>query len=391
MAAIAAARTARSLGAALDVVVHEAGERVGRKILVSGNGRCNLSNTGVAPGDYNDPAFVAPTLDAYGYAEIVEFFAGIGLTTYVDDEGRTYPSSNTASAVLNVLRLEIDHLGVDVRTGSAVESVASLRTDDPAPAVVVATGGGTTLLAGCGHTTSDFTPVVGPIRTDTEPIRGLSGVRVRCGARVFAPGASEPGDSEVGELLFRDYGVSGVMVFDLSRYIVRGSTLEIDFVPDQDEPALESALAARAASLSWRSAEGFFEGMLHPRVAGAVLRAANISAACPVPEMPVGALARALKHFTLSVLGPGDPAQAQVTRGGVRTSEIDPVTLESRVTPGVFVAGEVLDIDGRCGGYNLHWAWASGLVAGERAARWALEHSTPASAVPAAPAAQTAG
>lgn len=377
VAAISAARTARALGAVLEVVIAEAGDRVGRKILASGNGRCNLSNAGVSPTDYNDSAFVAPTIERYGYAPVAEFFAGLGLTTYADDQGRVYPTSNTASSVLNVLRLECQHLGVREECGTRVEGLT------PSPggsALVVATGGGSTLLVGRGHTLAPFTPVVGPIRTETDPIRGLSGIRVQCAASVYgpkaasacAPGAAQPDDTEVGELLFREYGVSGVMVFDLSRFIEHGSTLSIDFVPGSTEPELEALLASRAATLDWRDADTFFEGMLHPRVAAAVLRAAGIDAHAPASNLPVGALVRSLKHFELTVLGSGDAKQAQVTRGGVTLGEVDPSTLESRLAPNVFIAGEVLDVDGRCGGYNLHWAWASGMVAGEQAARRAL-------------------
>ncbi len=134
-------------------------------------------------------------------------------------------------------------------------------------------------------------------------------------------------------------------------------------------------MAQRCADLSWRTAETYFAGMLHDRVARAVLRAAGVGLDTPAEELPVGPLATLLKDFRLKVLGMGDPAQAQVTRGGASVAEFDPETMESRHVDGLFAAGEVLDVDGRSGGFNLHWAWASGIVAGEAAARVAMSRA----------------
>jgi predicted Rossmann fold flavoprotein len=237
-------------------------------------------------------------------------------------------------------------------------------------AVVVATGVGP-FLADTGHAWVESAPVLGPLRTETEPIRGLSGVRVRCAATLYGDGDAEhtePIATERGELLFRDYGVSGIMVFDLSRYRENACSLSIDFAPDATPQELEAMLTERCSSLSWRSAETFFTGMLHDRVGRAVLRAAGVTSDAPVASLPVAKLACQLKEFRLGVLGMGDEKQAQVTRGGASVAEFDPETMGSRLVDGLFAAGEVLDVDGRSGGYNLHWAWASGIVAGEAAA-----------------------
>lgn len=385
-AAIAAAR----LG--VDVTVLEAGSRVGRKILASGNGRCNLTNLAVSPTAFNRPEFVEPVLDKYGYDETISFFCQMGLLTRADDEGRVYPVTNAAGSVLDVLRLECERLGVEVRcdfeadrivepsgsTGFVVSSHAGETVCGDT--VVVTTGGGGSLLAGVGHELVDNVAVLGPIRTDTEPIRGLSGVRVRCAATLLAGAAGAAGGSAVGEpvatergeLLFRDYGVSGIMVFDLSRYLEEGCAISIDFFPDLAAAELEAMLSRRCHSLSWRTSETFFAGMLHDRVASAVLRAVHVSRNTPAANLPHARLAARLKDFRLNVLGMGDASQAQVTRGGASVSEFDPNTLESRRVDGLFAAGEVLDVDGRSGGFNLHWAWASGIVAGESGARSAL-------------------
>jgi predicted Rossmann fold flavoprotein len=360
------------------VTVLEAGPRVGRKILASGNGRCNLSNTHVAPDAYNQPEFVEPVLAAFGCERVRELLGEIGLATYADDEGRVYPVSNVANSVLDVLRLECAHLGVEERTGFevarveragegfAVFSAGGERLE--ADAVVVATGGGSALLGELGHGSVPAVPVLGPIHTDTRLVRRLSGIRVRCAATLL-DSAGEPVATERGELLFRDYGVSGVMVFDLSRFLDLGRLLSIDVFPDSTRGELEALLSARAQTLGWRTAETFFDGLLHHRVGQVVLVAAGIEPGASASELPVARLAELLKDFRLDVVGGPEAKAAQVTRGGVPVGEVDPVTLESRLVPGLFVAGEVFDVDGRCGGFNLHWAWASGLVAGQGAAR----------------------
>lgn len=378
-AAVAAAR----LGAAVTIL--EAGPRVGRKVLASGNGRCNLTNVAVAPDAYNHPEFVRPVLAAHCAEEVREFFEGMGLLSYADDEGRIYPTTNTASSVLDVLRLECEHLGVEERCGFEVASVSGMHSSAAPPgfealsrdgervsahAVVVTTGGGDALLADLGHAQVACVPALVPLTTDTEPIRGLSGVRVRCAASLLAEGGA-PLATECGELLFREYGVSGIMIFDLSRALEPGSVLSIDYFPDIEASEFRAMLTDRCATLSWRTAEAFFDGVLQSRVATAVLRAAGVDPATPTSELPCDRLAALLKDFRLRITGRGDARQAQVTRGGASVGEFDPLTLESHRTPGLFAAGEVLDIDGRCGGFNLHWAWASGIVAGQSAARFA--------------------
>lgn len=374
-AAIAAAR----LGVAVTLL--EGSARVGTKILATGNGRCNLTNESAAPGAYNQPDFVGPVLGRHPCDSVVSFFRGLGLLTIVDDDGRLYPATNTATSVLDVLRLECAHLGVEERCGFEATRVSGgdagfevgSRGGDIVcgDAAIIATGGGSSLLAGLGHETVPCLPVLVPIKTDSEPIRGLSGVRVRCAATLLDD-AGEPVDTERGELLFRDYGLSGIMIFDLSRFVERGRLISIDLFPDISGDRLEIMLSDRCATLSWRTAETFFEGMLHDRVALAIRRAAGIASSTPVSELPAARLAGLLKDFRLKVIGRGDAKQAQVTRGGASVADFDPKTMGSRLLEGLFAAGEVLDIDGRSGGFNLHWAWASGIVAGEGAARIAL-------------------
>jgi hypothetical protein len=369
---------------------------VGRKILASGNGRCNLTNVSASPSAYNHPDFVEPVLRAYPCDAVRSFFGEMGLLTCPDDEGRVYPVTNVAGSVLDVLRLECAHLGVEVRCDFEVGRVSEVpgssgfqvtSTDGETvrgEAVVVATAGGS-LLGDLGHEMVESIPVLGPIGTELEPIRGLSGVRVRCAATILVAVHDDGtgGDAvatERGELLFRDYGVSGIMIFDLSRYLEKGSVISIDLFPDIPAGELETMISQRSAALPWRTAETFFTGMLHDRVARAVLRTAGIGLGTPVDDLAPARLAALLKDFRLKALGMGDAKQAQVMRGGASVAQFDPETMASRRVEGLFAAGEVLDIDGRSGGHNLHWAWASGIVAGEAAARRALARSAEADA-----------
>lgn len=366
-AAIAAARNGS------EVTILESSEAIGKKLLQTGNGRCNFSNNHVLPKDYNDAIFVQPTLEAYDSLRVRRFFEGLGLMYTADSEGRLYPYSNSASSVLDVMRLEIAHLGIKVQCNFQVVDirprinptdsqppftlVAQSGTWVNADSVILATGGNFSLIPLAGHTKRKAQPVLCPLKTSIDRIRGYNGIRVGCEATLFDGGRRVA--RERGELLFREYGVSGIMVFDLSRYACPGQTLTIDLFPDLTDDELGERLTARASQFSWRDRDHLLDGVLHPRIAQTILRSTGPSIDLMVP---------ALKSIRLEVIGPGDPRQAQVTRGGVTLGEVDNRTLASRRVPGLFLAGEVLDVDGRCGGFNLHWAWASGLMAGKNAA-----------------------
>ncbi len=359
-AAVAAAREGAQ------VTILEMANRVGKKLLRTGNGRCNLTNRRVGPEGYNRPGFTAPVLAETDCAGLLAFFSSLGLWTTADGEGRVYPRSDTAASVLDVLRLACAQLGVQEVCSSEVAAIEPeaggysvlLRSGVryPAHRVIVATGGGTSLLRPLGYPYIPFSPVLCPLQTDTGPIRGLTGLRVRCRARLYD--GRRPAAEGSGEILFRDFGVSGILALDLSRHVQRGMTLSLDLMPETGLRALEARLEAQ--SRLGRAPEELLTGIFHRRVGEALFRAAGSTAPSPV--------ARAIKDFRLTVFGPGDTGNAQVTRGGADPSYFDPATLESRRHPGLYAVGEALDVDGRCGGFNLHWAFASGLAAGRSAA-----------------------
>ena len=361
-AGLAAAVTAARLGA--QVTVLERADRVGRKILQTGNGRCNLSNTAVSPAAYNAPDFVAPVISKIGCDKLRSFFAGLGLFSYADEQGRVYPVSDAASSVLDILRVSCDEHSVQTLCGfeatrilpDGVICAADGRTV-LGDAVMIATGGGTTLLKSAGHRIVPFSPVLCPLKTDTAPIRGLSGLRAKCAVTLLR--GEKTLHSLHGELLFRDYGVSGIVIFDLSRYAEPGDVLSVDLLPDFTYAELCKLFTDRAAMHPLRRGETFLTGIFHSRIAAALLRAAG-------GTNPIK-LAQTVKKFRLTVRGCGDQKQSQVTRGGAALTEFDSGTLRSLFSPRLYAAGEALDIDGACGGYNLHWAFASGILAAHSA------------------------
>lgn len=426
-AAIAAARELRgdgtasgdagtrdAVGGVSDVVVYEADDRVGRSILATGNGRCNFSNAHIDAGVYRNAAFVGEALGALAaewdvcrsadrkfgsIGEIGEsggdtidaldpahaFFADLGLVWREEGEGRLYPLANKATSVLDVLRTAAADFGVtEACERRAVRLDVPERPDERfhirfadgtvehADAVVLATGGRTAReLLPESIAVSATRPVLGPLRTATDVVKYLNNIRVRGAVSLAGPDGRVKA-REAGEVLFRDYGVSGIAVFNLSRFAEAGDRLLIDLLPQVHEDGCAGFLHARrkrfAADSRPFSREAFLRGMLLPAVARAVLREAGLAPEAPLAKRDVPILAAALKAFPLEVRDIGDERQCQVRRGGADVAAFDPHTLEARTVPGLHVVGEALDVDAPCGGYNLHWAWASGILAGRHAA-----------------------
>ena len=379
---LAAAISAARAGAR--VAVFERGGEVGKPVLKTGNGRCNLTNTRMDPSCFNDPAFVSGILSQYGTARVRSWFEDMGLLTREEREGRVYPLSNMAATVVDVLRLECRRAGVllcpnmdasqILLSGNSPSVLLSDNTVQACDAVVAATGGGSCLLASCGHSIVALRPVLCSLACGTRAIEGLANLRARCEVKAFHPGQPAPFASLRGEVLFRDYGLSGIVIFDMSRLVIAGDEISLDFLPGVSFAVLEASLARRAARAQAGDSLGdVLCGMLPSKLGAAVLRMAGYApdillGACGVQPAPWHAIACAIKDFRMEVDGVGDAEHAQVTRGGACTDEFDPLTMASRICPGIFACGETLDVDGACGGYNLHWAWASGIAAGTSAA-----------------------
>ncbi len=372
------------------VILLERQQRAGRKLLATGNGRCNLTNTGAAIGNYHGESrdFAAPALEAFPPRAVLDFFHSLGLVTVEEYGGRVYPLSDSANSVLEVLRFHLEARDVELRGAEPVREVKrekqgfTVVTDLErlhADKLIIACGGaagarlggvsdGYELLKMLGHKRTALYPSLVQLVTAPEYPRALKGVRADCALRLYA-GENVLAES-AGEIQFIETGVSGPAVFDLSRAAAtggKGLTLSADFLRDYGEDALLDLLKQRRQTLPALPAGDMLSGIVHNRLGKMLVKYAGLNANTPLRELDgraFGTLVKACKDFRLPVQGSEGFDKAQVTAGGVKTSGFNPETLESWFVPGLFACGEVLDIDGDCGGYNLQWAWASGRLAG---------------------------
>ena len=371
------------------VTVLERMERVGKKILATGNGRCNLMNTG----EWRFPggsALACAVLDRCGVVEQTRFWEHIGLRMRQEDSGRVYPVSGMASTVLDALRFSAEALGVEILTGVHVSGVFKARHgwtvmagEDKwkADRVIVAGGGcaqpklgsdgsAWSLLMTLGHEMVEARPALTQIVTDTVPIKGLSGVRVR--TRVTITNENTEKYAESGELLFADYGVTGVCVMQCARYAAPGDTLHINLnramgIDSADE--MRKELQRRCSAWGKRPQSDLLTGLCVPKLAQAIFQAAGLqfSQRYTCEELSSAVIDRMVvtaEDFKLTIRGVKGFDSAQVTAGGIATGSFNPETMESLLAPGVHAAGEVLDVDGDCGGFNLMFAFGSGILAG---------------------------
>lgn len=385
MAALTAAETPEN-----KILLFERQARVGRKLAVTGNGRCNLTNTGAAPENYHgaQPEFAARALAAFPPAAALDWFAAHGLLTVTEPGGRVYPLSNAANSVVDVLRFALAQPNITLHTGDAVTAVRRqgrgfvVETEGgqfPAERVIIACGGiagakaggvrdGYTLLQSLGHRRTALHPALVQLTTEPTYPRALKGVRAD--ARVTLTQGRKVLARSAGEVQFTEKGVSGPAIFEISRAAScggEGQTVTLDLLREHGAPEFLAFLQTRRKLAPALPCEEVLTGTVHNRVGKMLLRYAGIPGARPlgdVTDSELKALVRAAKGFALPVRGTESFESAQVTAGGICTGEFDPVTMGSRLVPGLYACGEVLDIDGDCGGYNLQWAWASGRAAG---------------------------
>lgn len=366
------------------VTIFERNDRVGRKILSTGNGRCNMTNINAGASNYygKNPEFVKGAISRFWVDETLDFFRDLGIWHKVEENGKVYPYSDQASAVLDVLRLRTEELGITVRTKSEVQSVfknkdgfaVKLYGGEKAmfDAVIVATGGkaapdlgsngsGYDILKSFGHKITEVRPSLVQIKTEPDVVKKLKGIKIQGELKLGAV-------SEKGEILFTDYGLSGPPVFSISSRLNGHKFIDIDMMPEYSEKRLVSLLAERVCNAPKTTLENFFIGILNKRVGQALLKYLKIEPlsryAVTLTEKDIEKIASAMKSWRFKITGTMSWNNAQVTKGGAITSEFNPSTMESRLVKGLYAVGEVLDIDGDCGGYNLQWAWSSGILAG---------------------------
>ena len=372
-----------------EVVILEREKRVGKKILATGNGRCNMTNTGADVENYHgkSPEFVLGAIRRFWVNQTLEFFSELGILWKEEKNGKVYPYSDTASSVLDVLRRKIEKEKIDVLYEFDVKETKKIKTGFEitaydgrtvfADSLIVAAGGKATpslgsngsgfeLLRSFGHRITDLKPSLVQIKTEQEVVRKLKGLKI--------DGKLTIGNkSENGEILFTDYGLSGPPVFSLSSILDNQKYACIDIMPQFSREEIKNILYQRCAYLYDVSLEEFFTGMLNKRIGQVLLKSLDISPlsrlCSTLSEKEIDEIANAIKCWKFKITGTMSWNNAQVTRGGAYTSEFDSSTMESKLIPQLYACGEVLDIDGDCGGYNLQWAWSSGYLAGISASK----------------------
>lgn len=369
------------------VTILEGTDRVGKKILSTGNGKCNLGNLDLDTTKYycKDQSFLEAVMEGCSIQEVIRFFQSIGLLIR-NKEGYLYPNSEQASAVLDVLRYEVQSLNIEVITEAKVSRILEKKTgfevttaakDKPFyfDRLILCAGGkcapktgsdgsGYALAKGLGHHINSVVPALVQVRCKESYFKALAGVRAK--GRVKTLGLEEE-----GEIQFTDYGISGIPVFQLSREIAyallhnKEVEVELDLLQEVSTEDLQIMFESRLLLLQERTVEQFFTGILNKKIMQVLLRTCALKEENPVSDYSKEMLWSVLqlaKHFVVTATGTNSFEQAQVCAGGVDISEVT-THMESKLAKHLYFAGEVLDVDGKCGGYNLYFAWATGMIA----------------------------
>ena len=372
----------------IQVVLMERQTRVGRKLLSTGNGRCNLTNLHAGTGGYHGsaPEFAKYAISQFPPEAALNWFHGLGLLTVAEDSGRVYPYSDQANSVVDVLRFALEQPNITVKLGFEVEKVKKtsngFRLEAKGETVecdklIVACGGlagtklggsmsGYKLLRSLGHTCTKLRPALVQIKSDWIGCPSLKGVRTNCRAEILRNG--DVTAQSTGQLQFTEYGLSGPVIFEISRDVCQGGgdwVCRLDFLPDLPEETLHRALSRRRETNL--PVSELLTGILHNRLGRVLTQNAGLSSNTPARDLSdweIGQAVSAMKALEVSLTEPMGMDSAQVTAGGIVTTEFDDTTMQSLLVPGLYACGEVLDIDGDCGGYNLQWAWSSGRLAG---------------------------
>ena len=370
------------------IVLMERQARLGKKLSATGNGRCNLSNIHASQGGYhgNDRHFHEYALNQYPPSETLQWFSSLGLYTVTEPSGKVYPYSDQANSVVDVLRFSLERPNIQVltdfevqkvRKDGAVFSVTAKSETLEFDRLIIACGGlagtklggtmsGYKLLRSFGHKCTKLRPTLVQVKTSWPGVSALKGVRANCKAVIYQNG--KPHQGSEGEIQFTEFGLSGPVIYEISRDACQGGgewECTLDFLPDISSDALTALLHKRRSTRL--TAEDLFTGILHNRLGRVIVKEAGIRGNLPICDLREDQLYDAValaKGFTVGLTEPLGMDAAQVTAGGIVTNEFDPETMQSKLVPGLYACGEVLDVDGDCGGYNLQWAWSSGRLAG---------------------------
>ena len=385
MSAITAARNKN-----IRVILFERQQRVGKKLLSTGNGRCNLTNINATKINYhgNQKGFVDSVLDLVPPQCVLDMFRELGLVTKVEYGGRVYPLSNSANSVVDILRYAMEEFGVTVNTTESVKEVKKhkdkfvVKTEVSvyrSDYVIVACGGcagtkyggvkdGYDILQSLGHKRTKLYPSLVQLVTESnEYTRALKGVKADTVVKLT--GCKEV--STRGEVLFTEKGLSGPAIFDISRnisvYPNDTQYVHLDLLAEYTESEAKELIFSKCSMYPALDAGNLLVGIVHNRLGKMIVKYTGVDQQKKLSEITDAdklKIAKACKDFNFKIKATESFDQAQVTAGGIDTTEFNQNTLESKLVKGLYSCGEVLDVDGDCGGYNLQWAWASGIVAG---------------------------
>ncbi len=371
------------------IIILEKADRVGKKLLVTGNGRCNLTHLGADSKSYHGEGsekLIKILFQKYSPEIVLDSFHTLGLLTRPDSEGRVYPLSNQASSVLDVLRRRIAELHIETLCGAVIRGLQKsadgyeVYTEEHvicADKLVVAAGGRSDyagresgsrdILRMLGLACSKYSPSLSPVKVSGDVLRSLKGIRAHAEVSLIQDGKTVK--SERGEVQFTENALSGICVFNLSREANRhGGEISLNLLPELSKEQIKSEISTRILRDPTAPVSDIFLGLFHKNIGSALLKSSGIKPSCPckdISEKELFSLCDQITDRRFPCEANHDFRKAQVTAGGVKLSEIDPRTFEAKKHRGLYIIGEALDIDGDCGGYNLQFAFASGMCAGD--------------------------
>lgn len=403
-AGLVASIAARNNGC--EVMILERMKRVGKKLLATGNGRCNLSNINLSIERFHSShsKFISGIINRFDVNQTLDFFAQMGIEYKIEEEGKVFPLCEQASGVLDVLRYEVQRLGIEeiceadvIRINKNNKSNQHQFTLDlkdgrkiSGDKVILASGGksspnlgsngsGYKLVIPFGHKLIEPFPALVQLTLDGWFLKRLKGVKTN--GKVSIVEKSNVLQTEYGEILFTDYGISGPPILQLSRKcgeLIRQKKSEpfiaLDLYPDFSKEELSSIIRTRFSYHPEKTVEFGFVGMIHKKIIPVILKESGLKDlkrfCIDINNSEVNHIINTLKNWMIPVKGTQSWMNSQVTAGGIDLKDIHPTTMESKILSGLFFAGEVVDVDGDCGGFNLQWAWSSGYIAGESAAKY---------------------
>lgn len=375
-----------------DVRILERMNKIGKKILATGNGKCNLTNTKIDETSFRstNKAFPYTSLKKFGVDMTMKFFDDLGMPLR-DKNGYIYPHSEQAVTVVDILQSKLHHLSIPIDVDTEVTKLQkskhgfSIQTSNgeyKADICVLATGGkahmelgsngsGYKLAKQLGHSIIPTVPALTALIASKGIFKEWAGIRVQGEVTIFTDGKQLA--KAAGEVQLTNYGISGIPTFEVSRFAARALlegkqvTANLNFMPDHTREEMLSHLTSIIHRCSYKNIQGVLQGMFHKKLVGGLIERMNFNPYMPASSMDRQDIEKAvdiIQNYQIKIDGTNPFEQAQVTCGGVSTKEVNPETMESKIVSGLYLTGELLDVDGTCGGYNLQWAWTTGRLAG---------------------------